>query len=182
MIRIILFYGIAGALVVAAFMVAGSLGWAEDGHMPSDSGLIVGYLTQLVALTTVFLGIKTYRDKSLGGVVKFLPAFGVGLAISAIASLGWVAAWEIVLAMTGLDFGEMMVRMTVEQKTASGATEAEIQKAAADAKAFGELYMSNLFVRVPMTFVEMFPVGVLVSLISALLLRNSRFLPARAAA
>ena len=44
--------------------------------------------------------------------------------------------------------------------------------------AFKIQYADPLF-RLPMTFVEIFPVGVLVSLISAGLLRNRRFLPAR---
>lgn len=39
-------------------------------------------------------------------------------------------------------------------------------------------YANPLF-RLPMVFAEIFPVGVLVSLISAALLRNRRFLPAR---
>ena len=45
-----------------------------------------------------------------------------------------------------------------------------------------KLYMENPLVRVPITFIEMFPVGVIISLLSALLLRNSRFMPARQAA
>lgn len=44
---------------------------------------------------------------------------------------------------------------------------------------FRRQYANPLF-RMPVAFVEIFPVGVLVSLISAALLRNSRFLPARA--
>ena len=42
-------------------------------------------------------------------------------------------------------------------------------------------YANPLF-RLPITFVEMFPIGVLISLVSAAVLRNSRFLPARASA
>jgi hypothetical protein len=40
------------------------------------------------------------------------------------------------------------------------------------------MYANPVF-RLPITFVEMFPIGVLISLISAAVLRNSRFLPAR---
>ena len=40
-------------------------------------GIVIGYLTMLVALTAVFLGVKQYRDKFKGGVIRFLPAFGV---------------------------------------------------------------------------------------------------------
>ena len=58
----------------------------------------------LLAFTMVFVGIKHYRDKALGGVIRFLPALGVGLGISAVASLFWVVGWELTLA-TGFDFG-----------------------------------------------------------------------------
>jgi hypothetical protein len=182
MIRTILIYGLIGAVIVGAFMVAGSLTWAEDGHMPSESGLVVGYLTQLVALTTVFLGIKHHRDVALGGVIKFFPALGIGVAISAIATLGWVFAWEIVLAMTNFDFGAMMKEQMVAEAQGRGATAAEIEKVTADAQAFAEMY-KNPLIRMPITSIEMFPVGVVVSLVSAAVLRNSRFMPpARAAA
>lgn len=56
--------------------------------------------------------------------------------------------------------------------------EAELAKVTADAESFATMYRNPLF-RVPITFIEMFPVGVLISTISAALLRNSRLLPAR---
>ena len=43
---------------------------------------------------------------------------------------------------------------------------------------FGEMY-ANPLIRMPITFIEIFPVGLVISLIAAALLRNSRFLPAR---
>lgn len=181
MTRIILIYGVIGAVIVGSFMVAGMMSW-PNGEMPEgNSGVVVGYLTQLVALTMVFLGIKHFRDRERGGVVKFVPAFLVGLGISAVASLGWVFAWEIVLAITKLDFPAVYGQMMLEAAQARGAPEAELQKIAAESASFGEMY-KNPLIRMPITFIEMFPVGVLVSLLSAILLRNSRFLPARAAA
>jgi hypothetical protein len=39
---------------------------------------------------------------------------------------------------------------------------------------------ANPFFRLSITFIEIFPVGVLISLISAVLLRNPRFMAARA--
>ena len=44
---------------------------------------------------------------------------------------------------------------------------------------FKEQYRNPLF-RVPVTFLEIFPVGLLIALISAAVLRNSRVLPAAA--
>jgi hypothetical protein len=131
----------------------------------------------LLALTAVFLGIKHYRDKALGGVIRFVPALGVGLGISAVASLFWVVGWEITLA-TGFDFAGAYSESVLEAARAEGASAAELEQVAADSEAFLRMYRNPL-VRVPITFVEMFPIGVLISLIAAALLRNSRFLPAR---
>ena len=186
MTRIILIYGAIGAAIVGSLMIWGMLSWTPEQMAGSaeggmDSGLIVGYLTQIVALTTVFLGIKHFRDRERGGVVKFLPAFLVGLGISAVASLGWIIGWEIVLA-SGFDYQALMTEMTKQQAAASGATGAALEQKMAEGQAFMKLYMENPLVRVPITFIEMFPVGVIISLISALLLRNSRFMPARQAA
>ncbi len=183
MIRIILGYGAIGGLIVGSLMVWGMLSWTPEqmagaGEGGADTGLIVGYLTQLLALTTVFLGIKHFRDKERGGVVKFMPAFLVGLGISAVASLGWIIGWEIVLA-SGFDYQTLMNEMTRRQAAASGLTGAPLEQKIAESQAFMTLYMENPLVRLPITFVEMFPVGVIISLISAGLLRNSRFMPAR---
>jgi hypothetical protein len=172
MLRSILVFGLIGAVVCGAFMVAGSLGWATNGTAPPENGMVVGYLTQLVALTVVFLGVKHHRDRALGGVIRFLPAFGMGLAISAVATLGWVLGWEVVVAMSGFDFGKMML----EQATATGASEEKIT----EMMAFAEAYRNPL-VRMPISFVEMFPLGLVVSLVTALVLRNRSFMPPRAA-
>lgn len=175
MIRTILIHGVIGALIVGVFLAAGIF-WPND--KPPTLGLVIGYTAQLVALTTVFLGIKSYRDKEKGGVIKFFPALGVGLAISAVASMGWALGWEVFIAGSHFDYTSMMMKMMTEDAQQHGAT---LEKATADAQAFVEMYKNPLF-RIPMTFVEMFPVGVLVSLVSAGLLRNSRFLPARSTA
>lgn len=178
MLRIILFFGVIGALIVGAPMLIGMLTWGGE-DAPKNLGTAFGYASMLVALTGVFLGIKQVRDKQLGGVIKFLPALGIGLAISAIASLGWVIAWEISLAATDFDFVAMYREMQVEQATANGASQAEIDQIIAEMDGFAQMY-ANPLMRMGITFVEMFPIGVLVSLVSAGLLRNDRFLPARA--
>ena len=135
----------------------------------------------LLAFTMVFVGIKHYRDKVLGGVIRFLPALGVGLGISAVASLFWVVGWEITLA-TGFDFGSAYSDSVVA--AAPGARRARSRDRAASGprpRSSSSMYANPLF-RLPITFIEMFPIGVLISLISAALLRNSRFLPARGSA
>jgi Protein of unknown function (DUF4199) len=181
MLRIILLYGLPGALIVGAPMVWGMLTFHPENDAMPENGAIIGYTTMLVALTGVFLGVKHYRDKVLGGVIKFLPALGMGLAISAVASLGWVIAWEISLAVTKFDFAAVYYDAMIEQARASGAAPEKIQQMTKEGQDFAAMY-ANPLMRMGITFVEMFPIGVVISLISAALLRNSRFLPARAVA
>jgi hypothetical protein len=175
MISLILRYGVVAGLIVAIPMLYQMLVRGELAE-----SLLLGYSIMIVALTAVFLGVKQYRDKKLGGVIRFLPALGVGLAISTVACLFYVVAWEISLAFSDFDFARFYSNMMVEAAKARNASPAEIQQAAVEAEKFAKMY-GNPLVRMPITFIEMFPVGVLISLISAGLLRNSRFLPARTA-
>ena len=141
--------------------------------------MVLTYIVMLVALSMVFVGIKQYRDQALGGVIKFGPALLVGLGISAIAGVFYAIAWEICTAFMRFDFVAFYANEMVEQARAAGADEQGMAAAAANATSFTQMYANPLF-RIPMTFLEIFPVGILVSLISAALLKNSRFLPARA--
>jgi hypothetical protein len=136
------------------------------------AGLVVG------ALSAVFVGIKRHRDVDRGGVIGFWPAFGLGLGISFVAGVFYVAAWEAVQAMTQMDFASSYAKAIIASEQAKGASAEALAKLGADMEAFKTQYADPLF-RLPMTFAEIFPVGVLVSLISAGLLRNSGFLPAR---
>jgi hypothetical protein len=180
MLKIILLYGLPGAVIVGGPLLWGMLTFdVNSGEMP-ENGALIGYATILVALTGVFLGVKHYRDREKGGVIKFLPALGVGLGISAVASLGWVIAWEISLAITKFDFVAAYYGAMIEQAQADGATADKIAQMRTEQVGFASMY-SNPVIRMGITFVEMFPIGVVISLISAALLRNSRFLPARAA-
>lgn len=178
MLRVILMYGIIGGIIVAVPMAL-TMNSTAAGTIPENAALY-GYLSMLLAFTMVFVGIKHYRDKVLGGVIRFLPALGVGLGISAVASLFWVVGWEATLA-SGFDFGGAYTDSVVAAAQARGAAPAEVESLRTETAEFLAMYANPLF-RLPITFVEMFPLGVLISLVSAALLRNSRFLPARSGA
>ena len=67
--------------------------------------------------------------------------------------------------------------MIAAQK-AKGVDAAALAKLTAEMEAFKVQYADPMF-RLPVTFSEIFPVGVLVSLVSARVLRDPRVLPAR---
>jgi hypothetical protein len=177
MLRIITIYGL-----VAGLLVSVNFFWVltSDPSSHLGSGYVYGYATMIVALTAVFLGVKRYRDKTLGGVIRFGQAVLVGLGISFVASVVYVIGWELCLALSGIDFGSVYAQAMVEAARQKGVSGAELQKVVANAEAFAKSYANPLY-RMPMTFVEIFPVGVLITLISAAVLRNSRVLPARRA-
>lgn len=173
MLNKILTYGtIAGLIVGAATFATGFL-WEGQS---SALGMAIGYATMLVALSAVFIAIKRHRDEAGGGVIRFWPAFGLGLGVSAVAGIFYVIGWEASLAVTDTDFIGAYAAQMIEQKRAAGASAAELARYAAEMKAFAAQYRNPLY-RMPITFSEIFPVGILVSLVSAALLRNPRFLP-----
>lgn len=173
----ILKYGVIAGLVVAAGMWGTLLAFGND--MPHGwLGMALGYLSMLVALSAVFVGIKHHRDVDRGGVIRFWPAFGLGLGISLVAGIFYVLAWELALATVVGDFVGEYAASAIAQAKARGADAAELARLGAQMESFRVQYANPLF-RLPMTFAEIFPVGVLVSLVSAAVLRNPRVLPAR---
>jgi hypothetical protein len=176
MLRKVLTYGtVAGAIVGVPLSV---LTIAMNGHALLSYGMFIGYTLMLIALSTVFVAIKRHRDADLGGVIKFWPAFGLGLGISFVAGIFYVAAWELAVAVTHSDFAGTYANALTEQEKAKGVSGEALAKFTAGMERFKAQY-SNPFYRLPMTFIEIFPIGVLVSLVSAALLRNSRFMPNR---
>ncbi|MEP7187098.1 MAG: DUF4199 domain-containing protein [Rhodanobacter sp.] len=176
MLRTILKYGLIAGLVIGGFEVITFA--AFSGMPPLKYGMLIGYTTMLIALSTVFVGIKRHRDIDRGGVIGFWPAFGVGLGVSFIAGIFYVIAWEVVQAITHMDFASSYAHAIIASEKAKGASADALAKLSVEMDAFKIQYANPMY-RLPMTFVEIFPVGVLVSLVSAGLLRNSRFLPAR---
>jgi hypothetical protein len=177
MTRIMLGYGFAAGGLVVASIALGILMGTDGG----TGGMMIGYLIMLVALSLIFLAIKRYRDHEQGGVIRFATAFGLGLGISAVASATYVAGWEFYLWSSDYAFIDEYATATLRAQAAGGATASEIAATKASLEDMKALY-ANPLTRIGVTFVEILPVGIVVSLVSAALLRNSRFLPARAAA
>jgi hypothetical protein len=172
---IAVFGAIAGLIVgIPLFLITTFAGKDIGGGL----GLLVGYTTMLVALSFVFVAVKRRRDADLGGVIGFWPALGLGLGISVVAGIFYVVAWEAALAVTHMDFAGEYARATIAQAQAKGISGEAMEQLRAQMDQFKAQYANPLY-RVAETFAEIFPVGVIVSIISAALLCNRRFLPAR---
>lgn len=139
----------------------------------------LGYLVMIIALSMIFIGIKRYRDQELGGVIRFGTAALLGLGITAVASVVYVVAWELNLVMTDYAFIHDYTASIIASEEAAGVAGAELEQVVAEMESLKQQYASPLY-RVPMTFLEIFPVGLVITLLSALLLRNPRIAPATA--
>lgn len=169
----LIYGGIAGAIAVS--LISAMIGLDLTGH--DSTAMWVSYLVMLIALSLIFVGVKRYRDVECGGTIRFGRAFLLGLGMAAAAGLIYAVGWEIFQAVSGYDFIAEYSASILERMRAEGATAAAIEAEAAEMRAFAETYRNPLF-RVPMVFVEIFPVGLIVALVSAALLRNPKLLPA----
>lgn len=174
MLRYVLIYGAIAGAIVSVLLVAGVV--LNSGE--SGGGQVFGYLSMLVALSFVFVGVKRYRDAEKGGVIRFWPAFGLGLLIAALASALYALTWEVYSAITGGDWMSDYVASTLEARREAGASPEELAALRSQMEGFAALY-ENWWFRLPVTLAEILPVGILVALISAALLRSPKFLPRR---
>ncbi len=175
MLRIALIYGgIASAVVVGA--ITAGIAMSPDGH---GGGQTVGFAIMFLAFALIFFGVKRHRDQDRGGVIKFLPALGLGLAVAAVATVVYVVVWEVYLAATDYAFIHQYAEGVIESQRAKGLSGEALEREIAKVEAVVRNY-DNPFLRLPITASEIFPVGAVVALISAALLRNEKFLPARA--
>ena len=162
-------FGLICGAIMAAFMCA-TLPFvnALDEH-----SLIVGYAGIVAAFLMVFFGVRSYRDNVLGGTIGFGRALTVGLLIAAIGSVCYVATWDVLYYKFMPDFYSKYAQSAVDQARRDGKSEAEIAKTQAQMDAMTKSAENPLWVA-GMTFMEPLPVGLLIALISAGVLRRKR--------
>lgn len=173
--RYAIIYGTLAGLVIIGVMLTGIV--ASD-HDSVFASMWFGYSVMLVAMTFMFVGVKRFRDVEHGGVIRFWPAFRMGLGIAAVSAIAYILVWEIYLAATGYRFMDDYLAGIARDLQAQGRSAAEVAREMAGYEWMRTSY-PNPLVRIPLTFLEIFPIGLLAALVSAGLLRNPKVLPAR---
>lgn len=168
--KIVLTFGLISGVISSAMMLA-TVPFMET--IGFDRGLIVGYTSIVLSFLLVYFGIRSYRDNVAGGSVSFGRAFSVGLLITLISCVFYVATWQVIYNTMMPDFYEKYERQAVKEAKASGATEAEIQAKQKEVLRYREL-AKNPLINAAMTFVEPFPVGLIITLVSAGVLSRKR--------
>ena len=169
--KIVLVFGLISGIIVSVLMYM--MLPAQGEKMNFDRGMITGYITMIIALSTIFFGVKNYRDKVNAGHVNFGKAFLIGLYISLIASAFYVVTWELYFRTAGSSFMADYTQYTLGKMKSNGSSDAEVLKEAKEMKTMWEAYQ-NPGVRYFMTAFEILPVGIVVSLICAAILKRPK--------
>jgi len=168
--KTILTFGTIAGIIVTAMMVFSSYQLYHN-QEEFEPNAVVGYLSMLVAFSFVFVGIRNYRNKHNGGVITFGKAFKIGFLIALIASFFYVGVWLVEYYYFIPDFMDKYVDFVVNQAKAEGLTAAQIQAKTQEMEMYKEWYRSPVLV-VLLTFSEILPLGIVVALISALILKR----------
>lgn len=139
----------------------------NDGH----TGYLVGYTTMVLSFLLVFFGIRSFRDNIANGQISFGRAFSIGILITLISCAFYVVTWEILYFKFMPNFMDTYGNHAIEQLKASGASAAAVQAKMQEFDNFRKMY-KNPLINAAMTFIEPFPVGLVITLISAGVLRK----------
>ena len=164
--KTILTFGLISGAISSVMMIA-TVPLAKHG----SGSLVLGYTTIVLSLLLVFFGIRAYRDNQGNGQISFGKAFAVGISITVISCLCYVITWEVLSVNFYPDFADKYAAQVIEKAKASGASEAALEAKIQEMNKFKQQY-KNPFFRLAMTFIEPFPVGLVITLISAGILRK----------
>ena len=167
--KIVIKFGLIGGAIISTFM-ASTMPFFDENTDMSQSELL-GYATMVVALSTIFIGIRNYRNNELDGIISFGKAFKVGLYIALIASTMYVLTWMVVSHFYMPNFMEIYIQNTTDTMQAAGNTQDEIDAKLESMDSMMEMY-KNPFFKALITYAEILPVGLLISLISAGVLKK----------
>lgn len=167
--KIVIVCGLISGIIVTSMMLITIAICYRSGNF--EGNMALGYATMLLAFSLIFIGIKNYRDKYNNRVISFGKAFKIDLFISLVAATVYVVVWLITYYLFIPDFMERYSDYVLKEAKTDGASQPEIDKKVTEVANFKEMYKNPLLV-VLLTYSEILPVGLIVTLISALLLRR----------
>ena len=168
--RIVLTFGLIAGAVLATMMVATM---AFQDAIGFDRGEVLGYTSMVVAFLLIFFGIRSYRDNVAGGSVRFGRAFAVGAMIAAVASLCYVATWEVIYFKFMPEFAAKYEAHILEKGRADGMTQEALARRKAELDRYAVMYR-NPVINAALTFLEPLPVALVVARVSAGVLSRKR--------
>src|SRR2546427_6615314 len=122
--KTVLTFGLISGGIMAVMMFA-TLPFTDSAWLQSHS-MFIGYTTMVLSFMLVFFGIRSYREDIGGGTITFGRAFAVGILITLISSVFYVATGEIMYFGVP-SFGEKFMTMCFAAIKNFGASPETIQ-------------------------------------------------------
>ena len=160
-------YGLLSGLTLAILL---AVTVPFEHHAGARWSMVVGYTTMVLSLLIVFVGVKHYRDTECGGSITFARALATGLLMMLICCTCYVAMWEVLLATVEKGFAHEYSASLVKQAQHAGLQGAALQAKLAEARSFEATY-ANPFYSAAITLLEPLPVGLVMALVTAGILR-----------
>lgn len=171
--KTVLTFGLISGAVSAATMLA-TLPFAD--RIGWEKGEVLGYTVIVLSALMVFFGVRSYRENVGGGRITFGRGLAVGILITLISSACYVGTWEVVYYKLMPNFADKYAAHMVERAKASGASQQKVDETEKQAKQFKQMY-DNPAMNIAITFMEVFPIGLVVALMSAGILRKKEASP-----
>jgi flagellar biosynthesis protein FliQ len=165
----ILIFGLISGLIVSAMMAFTAINCYQTGAF--EGSMVVGFSVMIIAFSFIFVAVKNYRDKFNGGAVSFVKAFQIGIIITAIGSTMYVVSWLIIYYNFYPDYMQRFIQHEIVQIKAEGLSLAETNKKISELDFYDQMYKSPIMV-ILFTYLEVFPIGLIVSVLSALVLKK----------
>jgi hypothetical protein len=166
--KIVLTFGLISGLIMSVLM-GGSL--LVAGKIGSGHSLVLGYTIMVASFLLIYFGIRSYRDNTLAGQISFGRAFACGILIALISSVCYVVMWEVLYFNFMPHFMDSYFAAQIHKVQSSGLDPATIAARVAAIRHSAQLYQ-NPFVNMAYTFIEPLPVGLIITLVSAAILRR----------
>jgi len=167
--KAVLTFGLISGLIMSVLM-GGSLLLADkigSGH----NSLVLGYTIMVASFLLVYFGIRTYRDNTLAGQISFGRGFACGILITLISTVCYVVMWEVLYFNFMPHFMDGYFAAQIHKVQSAGLDSATTAARVAAIQHSQQLYQNPL-VNMAYTLMEPLPVGVLITLLSAALLRR----------
>jgi hypothetical protein len=166
--KTVLTFGLISGVIISVLM-SGSLLLADK--IGSGHSLALGYTIMVASFLLIYFGIRSYRDNTLAGQISFGRAFACGILITLITSVCYVVMWEILYFNFMPHFMDSYFAAQIDKVQSAGLDSATTAAQVAAIR-HSQLLYQNPFVNMAYTLMEPLPVGLLITLISAGLLRR----------
>ena len=166
--KTVLTYGLISGLMISVLMDSSLL---LSSRIGSGHSMILGYTMMVASFLLVYFGIRSYRDNTLGGQISFGRAFTCGILIALITCVCYVITWEVLYFGFIPHFMDGYFAAQIDKVRSSGLDPATIARRVAAIQRSQQSYQNPL-VNMAYTFIEPLPVGLIITLISAAILRR----------